>query len=543
MMKHLKPFPHCVPILFLLSALLMNCGGGKEFAETGSSSATAATTCFDCHGNTQPIDPSLEKIKADIIDTHYDDWNIGRCSIPTDHTCSSDDDCPAGEQCLSNSLATSHTTPIEGYVLDNCATPSNLPSWANGKGYVNRFETCDPINPANNKPSLAACAASCHSGHNEDRKIQDQWAKSGHAKISAAPFTEAFSNANQGYCMRCHSGIGFANYLDEANTIYPNWVPPSTDDLYPHHITCNACHDGQAYPTDEDNHLRIEGTVQLTSGRSNGPTFVNEGTFYAGKSVVCVTCHQGLESGKSLAEAVKAQVGSFSSCKTTDCTAGITNTVFINPHNFPAAAFLYGFKGFEFQDMTYTSGNPFHQTNGCVGCHMAVSDNQDIGGHTLNMEAVNASTGEEEMLIDVCKRCHGPEVTSFPLIGVLRDMDGDGSPGYPRAEIKNLLKLVEGTLASQSIFYNPDIYPYFFATNVTANQNFGTGTRTWTLGQLGAAFNMQLVSRDPGSFVHNFRYAVQLLRDSYQAMNGGVALPGTRPSTGDDRPAADYDNP
>jgi len=50
------------------------------------------------------------------------------------------------------------------------------------------------------------------------------------------------------------------------------------------------------------------------------------------------------------------------------------------------------------------------------------------------------------------------------------------------------------------------------------------------------------IVKEPGAYIHNFRYAAQLLQDSYQALSG-VSPPGVRPSSSDDRAATIYTYP
>jgi hypothetical protein len=65
---------------------------------------------------------------------------------------------------------------------------------------------------------------------------------------------------------------------------------------------------------------------------------------------------------------------------------------------------------------------------------------------------------------------------------------------------------------------------------------------SWKESQLEAAFNLNFVEKEPGAYAHNFKYAVQILRDSYEVL-AGKALNGVRPSSSDDRPATVYSSP
>lgn len=474
----------------ILSAFLfiIGCGGGEEYVETGSSTTKTSEDCVECHGTTQST-ASIDAIKSDIVDTHYDNWRLD----------------PTG-----NWFTTGATTQIEGYVLDNAV------SWAaDGMGYVTK------ANPNQ-------CAASCHDYHNthEDidlMEIDGQWYSSGHANIYATAFTY---NHISGSCIRCHSGIGYAQYVDPSNTIYPNWTAWATN-AAAHHITCNACHDAQGYPTKDNQRLRKTGSVKLVSGSST--TYVVDSTLDAGASATCITCHQGRESGGSVYKKFQSWT-SPGPIDAYDYWGTISNFSFINPHYMPAGAVVFGLKGFEYSSMTYTAGNAFHQTMLCTGCHMANLSSENMGGHTMRPAT------------SVCEECHG-SVKSFEEIGAFRDMDGDGVLGRPMTEIDGLKTKIEDYLKSQGIYYDSINYPYFWNDpTCRTNSNPDCRNKTWTVGQLEAAFNFQFVNKEGGAYVHNFRYAVQLLRDSYEKMTG-TTLAGSRPSTGDDRPATVYTYP
>lgn len=403
---------------------------------------------------------------------------------------------------LNSHFESSTATTIIGYLLN-----SEL-SWApEGMGYI--LQTNEN-----------ACSSSCHTYHAGDASHR-QWSKSGHADFNSAAFDHNFTD---GACLRCHSGMGFASYVDIHNAAYPDWVSP-TEELYAYYITCNACHDSIHYPTAENERLRKVGTVTLTSGSSS--TYVRDATLDVGNSASCFVCHEGQESGGSLFKTMISKgVNPYDGSDNT-----MTDLAFVNIHYLPAGAMLYSLKGYEFRGKTYSDGNTFHQDPNCTGCHMAESGGDDLGGHTFRV----SHEGMEN--VAVCQGCH-PDLTDFETFRLYdRDMDGDGRAGTIKEEIEGLQALVIEELERANIYYNPDTYPYFFT--VPSPQIFPNRVTTWKESQLEAAFNLQFISKEPGAYIHNFRYAVQLLRDSYEALTGS-ALPGVRPSSSDDRPAKDY---
>jgi len=512
-------------LVFLFSALVLSgCGGGgAEFEPQGGIGNLASSDCLNCHGTTYstaldnaiitnsgafivntsteiPGAPTLSEIRGDITDTHYDNWRL-----------------------LANGTFISNSTPqIEGYVLNSTLT------WApEGQGYVSQS------NPNQ-------CYASCHDYHNIDTEVQNKWYLSGHANVLA----EAFTSPSQGVCLRCHSSVGFANYVDSGNSLYPNWTPPSgAANTVPHHITCNACHDAGGYPSSDDPRLRISGKIKLFSG--SGATNVSDAELTIGRNAVCITCHQARESGWSLYKTLVSKgVDPY------DGTNGtITGQTFVNPHYRGAGAVIFSLKGFEYNGLTYTTGNVMHQGTLCTGCHMAKSDEPELGGHSMNIKY-----GSKEN-ISVCRQCHG-SVSSIESVGGLWDLDGDGSYNTPKEEIEGLKSLIIGNLASVGIIYNASVYPYFFKAGEP--HAFANRVTTWKEAEIEAAFNLQFINQEPGAYAHNLKYAGQLLRDSYVVLNGTMGgktygevigliqnsttygiLNGSRPS-GSDRPAFRY---
>lgn len=482
-MNKIRGFTYIIPYMLLCGLIFSGCGGGESYTETAQPIVVSAD-CLACHGTA-------------IADTHYDD-------------------------------AVTTPTHLEGYVLDNAV------SWApEGRGYVLRT-------------GAGACSASCHNYHSGDMSINREWYKSGHADVSSAAFIYNFAaRSTNGPCLRCHSGIGHASYVDPTNGTHPAWqtAPTITTEFKTHHITCNACHDALVYPTDGNKRLRKTGSVKLTSGSS--ATFVQDKTLDVGNSASCFLCHQGTESGWSLYKKMISKDSVEDSGDKIDPYDGSDETLYgsntaTNPHYMQAGAMLFSVKGYEFKYFDrpgpqilnpngYSNGNTFHQGTNCTGCHMANSSDEDLGGHTFKV-----SYGAKKN-IAICQGCH-PGLADFETFHIYdRDMDGDGTSENIKDEIEGLKNNLINALASESppIYYNPAKYPYFF--NDLA---YSSNKTTWKESQYEAAFNLMFVDKEPGAYFHNFKYAAQLLWDSHKAL--GVTPPGLRPSSSDDRPATTY---
>jgi hypothetical protein len=135
--------------------------------------------------------------------------------------------------------------------------------------------------------------------------------------------------------------------------------------------------------------------------------------------------------------------------------------------------------------------------------------------------------------------CHGP-VSSFFSINAVADYDGDSQIKTVYEEIgtispdgstgTGLFGQVITALNAKGIYYNPNSYPYFFTST-------GGQFRLWTTHTLSAAFNLSYLYKAGNAvYVHNAKYAVQLLHDSIRALDGTPN--GVRPSG--DRNATDY---
>jgi hypothetical protein len=333
-------------------------------------------------------------------------------------------------------------------------------------------------------------------------------------------------------CNQCHHGFASVDYqknrhgTSEAQVLWGDAT-----------VTCVTCHEPHADATKSKKNIRVPTYLSFSSrftevnGRVNKfldgtaiPTGVKDG-------IICLFCHQGRESGLTIYRAMKAANAALDPYATPDALISASGISFVNPHYLDGGAILWSKNGWEFffsgVAQKYTTGYPRHQETNCTGCHMgeANADNTE-GGHTWKAR------------IESCHECHGP-ITDFKQISALVDYDGDGviettfnelgeiTPNTPQnggSTGTGLFGLLVEALKAKGIFYNPDSHPYFFtATGGTFNQ--------WTPNTLSAAFNLAYSYKAGNAvYVHNAKYNVQLLRDSVQALNGGVVPPGVRPA-------------
>jgi len=172
--------------------------------------------------------------------------------------------------------------------------------------------------------------------------------------------------------------------------------------------------------------------------------------------------------------------------------------------------------GFHYPGMTY-AGRFTHvpSANTCVACHDA---------HTT------------EVATDGCISCHLGVTDIRDIRTRHQDFDGDGNnSGGIHAETIGLHARLYGAIqaygievASAPIGYATGTFPYFFNdTNgdgqITPNEAiFPNRYQSWTPRLLKAAYNYQVVQKDPGGYVHNPAYMLQLLYDSLESLSQQV---------------------
>jgi hypothetical protein len=293
---------------------------------------------------------------------------------------------------------------------------------------------------------------------------------------------------------------------------------------------CATCHSADGLP------FVLEHGVQIEQDLSNGfecetchasladfsVHSIESVTFPSGAEVtaadpaanLCLTCHQG----RSSAATVDRAVGDV------EPDAVMESGRFINIHYFAAGATLFGteVKGaYEFEGKEYLGRfehvEPFDT---CVECH-------DV--HRLSVQ------------VEACGTCHPGVETAEDLVTIRMsdaDFDGDGDSEEGMAgEIETLVEVLYGAMqsyaadtAGAAIHYDGGRYPYFFAdANANNAVDEGEGAyATWTPTLLRAAYNYQVVAKDPGAFAHNGQYVLQFLYDSIEAVGGDVSAM-TRP--------------
>lgn len=332
-----------------------------------------------------------------------------------------------------------------------------------------------------------------------DSVYRGQWAASGHGDIAAEPFRHWDEDGEVSTsCARCHGAGGLADYAEDGVVDVPGGLPLGHD--------CNACHSPvpltlydlvMNYPMLEPVEFPSTATASLY-----------------GPSNMCLACHQGRESGDSIDEDIASNPGG--------------PFTFVNIHYYAAGATLFGAEtrgGYEYDGMPYVGRNnfPSHdpEQQTCVGCHMRGS----LKDHTLLP------------VVSDCTTCHSG--SSF------ESLSGTPSANYEAIHethpqlLAAIQEYAKNTLGFP-LAYDAHSYPYFvfdLNDNGEADEDeLGSGNRYDEFDEalLEAAYNYQVVAKDPAGYIHNGTYMRQLIHDSL--MDLGVMPAVAAP----DRPGFDF---
>jgi hypothetical protein len=328
---------------------------------------------------------------------------------------------------------------------------------------------------------------------------EELWRISGHAQFEDEAFVHWDEDgAIPTRCAKCHSTEGITEFLTTGSVSTAVPAGPGIEN----NISCEACH-----TSPEQGIVREHSDVTFPSG------VLVEGL---GHEAICMECHQGRESGKSVEEDIEA--------------AGVDDDTvsselgFINIHYYVAAANQFGTivnGGFEYDGMTYDARFS-HVTgyNACITCH---------NPHSLQVDLFR------------CNTCHTgiTDPKDIRYYGSFMDYDGDGDKKegvyYEIIDLEEKLYAAMQRYARNTvgmpIAYESHTYPYFFNDtndNGSADEseaNYGNRYGSFTPRLLRAAYNYQVSRKDPNSYAHGGKYIIQLLYDSIMDLNSKFAVP------------------
>lgn len=305
-------------------------------------------------------------------------------------------------------------------------------------------------------------------------------------------------------CVKCHTADGLPTFLKAGGSVVVTGngttvVTGVSNMPSANGFKCSTCHNDEAWPE-----RYSVASVTFPSGKTVSMGGKDaDGKFVADDANLCILCHMGRESTTSMNNALRGK-----DVDTVD--AGVR---FKNIHYFAAGATLFGgdtMGAYQYEGKTYVGQNMHAdeagKMNKCTDCH-------DV--HAL------------EPKVESCETCHdttNPE--EIRETDVDYDGDGDVTEGI-KGEIDTLAEALYAQMQTYAaanggpIEYNGAAYPYFFGAD-------GKQYATWTPRLVKAAFNYQYTQKDPGAFVHNPKYIIQILIDSIEDLGGNVST-YTRP--------------
>jgi hypothetical protein len=165
------------------------------------------------------------------------------------------------------------------------------------------------------------------------------------------------------------------------------------------------------------------------------------------------------------------------------------------PHHGPQTDMLTGTNGYQYSGFTYEQTNHKLATeDGCLDCHMKVTENLRVGGHSFNMAY---DDGTEELVnVGACADCHGD----------LDDFDYNGA----QTEIDSLTNVLRTTLVTAGL--------------VSASTGLPRTVAAVASDSAGAVYNYMMSVEDRSRGVHNLKYMRGLLISAQQYMDGTLLL-------------------
>ncbi|QEM66780.1 hypothetical protein FO488_00465 [Geobacter sp. FeAm09] len=419
--------------------------------------------------------------------------------------------------------------------------------------------------------------ATCHYPNESDTQAAARvaWSESGHGETTALPWipasnhlwraagvtTSFATNVPATDCVRCHTAAGFAQFVGaDGSTAFTNVKAVATDGTVNSPLNCNTCHVNPLTSTSA--RLTVPAVSTYYNISSAGVKAHLNATFPdVGESNMCIPCHAGRLSGAALVTAAPG--------------LNFSNSSFQNSHYMAAAGLMYAKVGFTAfttattpvasgsttsygmsltsnADMTvsttgaaiagaltsthrnlgtaamhgdshntayFVSGNL--DTNGpCVTCHLkGYETDQTVrpgAGHSLKVDAAAWQ--------NTCNNCHAAEAGmnaagDQPLLVEEQKVPFDTAMSI-------LQTLVQTKLGTE---FDSSAYPYFYKagfahTSANALKNwtaFTTGLAT-PLKNEGAAFNLNLLAREPYAFLHARTYTRRLIYDTIDYLDDGL---------------------
>ena len=335
--------------------------------------------------------------------------------------------------------------------------------------------------------------AQCHDSLPSEYQVAE-WNNSGHANMTRVPSGSASRIA----CVRCHTAMGFQEYVDNLGSSAPYVTNYNYEAL-----TCQGCHD----PHSAANPYQLRTSTSVTL--ADGTVVTNAGT-----GGFCMNCHTSRNGSVT---------NSIVSYPLLMATWNGGNA--FGPHDSPQGDMLEGVNGYTYGQVIPSSPHASVVSNTCVGCHMQTIASSDpaftlAGGHSTMMSYTN-SMGAKVDVTYACVQCHG-SITNFNF--PVADYDGLGVVYGVQTEVQNLLNELSALLPNSTYVASGHYVPAgVVQTSITTQTN-------WPANYLQGAYNWQFVSNDGSLGVHNLAYTVGLLKASIANLTG-VSVAGGLPDS------------
>ena len=301
-------------------------------------------------------------------------------------------------------------------------------------------------------------AQSCGACHNVTEMLKSkisQYENSIHA-------TGANTNRSDAACSRCHTSMGFRNFItDSSLTVIENPTP----------INCRTCHPIHETYTTDDFLLRTTDSINLMLG---------DVVYDYGKSNLCVNCHQA------------RPVSPYPDLQSKDSVK--ISSPYYGPHHATQANMIMAVGPIKIEgSMPYlNSAHTRMVDGGCVTCHMSPATGVLAGGHQMGVKYTDGH-GATAYQYTGCNAtdCHGS----------VSEINGLINPN--RAEIAELTEELKNKLIENGLLDNSDRVPApIMVTQLEA----------------AAIVNYKFVEGDHSTGAHNFRFIKALLVNSIESL-------------------------
>ncbi len=332
----------------------------------------------------------------------------------------------------------------------------------------------------------------------------------GHFDGSSMAFRDWDAEGEVPYnCAKCHSATGLPAFLKAGGTVsvLANGTTYQTGigaQPISNSFTCYTCHNEAEWPK-----LYQAAQVPFPNGKSFSLKQDADGKNVADNSNICLECHQGRQSGKTVSLAVAGM----------DSDKADPAIRFQNVHYLSAGATLFGTAAggmYEYPKQTYFGQNKHVEGfTTCANCH-------DV--HLLTVKT------------DTCKGCHGTDdMAKVRKPGDVIDYDGDGdtAEGYEgevatlREKLYAALQDYAKTKLKGGIIYDPAAYPYYYSDvdgdgKPDLDKDGKNVPVVYSPRLFEGAYNLNYATKEPGGFAHNPFYVMQVLYDAIKDLGGNV---------------------